>query len=50
MDNFPFETALEVFLADKNRRGVGITGGKRNNAGITGAFDPDYLGTSHLGQ
>jgi hypothetical protein len=27
----------------KNRRGVGLTGGQRGNAGITGALDLDLL-------
>jgi hypothetical protein len=43
LDNFPYDTALEIFLAKKNRRGVGLTGGQRGNAGITGALDLDLL-------
>jgi hypothetical protein len=43
LDNFPYDTALEIFLASKNRRGVGLTGGQRGNAGTTGALDLDLL-------
>jgi hypothetical protein len=40
MDDFPFETALEIFLSRKDRRGVCLTGGQRKKAGVTGALDP----------
>ncbi len=40
---FPYETALEIFMAERYRRGVGLTGGQRDNAGITGALDLDLL-------
>jgi hypothetical protein len=43
LDNFPYDTALEIFLAKKNRRGVGLSGRQRSNAGITGALDLDLL-------
>jgi hypothetical protein len=43
LDNFPYDTALEIFLAQKNRRGVGLTGGQRGNVGVTGALDLDLL-------
>jgi hypothetical protein len=42
LDSFPYDTALEIFLA-KTKRGVGLTGGQRGNAGITDALDLDLL-------
>ncbi len=33
----------KIFLAEKNRRGVGLTGGQRDNAGSTRALDLDLL-------
>jgi hypothetical protein len=38
-ENFPYDTVLENFLAEKTRRGVGVKGGQRSKAGVTGAFD-----------
>jgi hypothetical protein len=43
LDNFPYDTALEIFLAKKKRRGVGLTGGQRGNVRVTGALDLDLL-------
>jgi hypothetical protein len=43
LDNFPYDTAPEILIARKNRRGVGLTGGQRGNAGITGALDLDLM-------